>query len=536
MSERVGVRALAPSLEKAPNRSFSLNDGVLVAGFLAAAVGACLDFEFLGLGVSQTHRLYCFFWIAVLVFFDREGHPRSRFALTISLFAFNLLYGDLLRHYAPEAQSRRDCLKLLAFSPSPWLWLAALWFATPVLLDRRGVRYGKVFRLSLIALCSFGAQSFASTISSRNPLRSLSEFSEDLGLYLALLIPWFRAALSCEPVRHKFARGLNLIIGSLLLVSGLAGLFFVFGSETLRETMVRAGVLFREASPDPTLPRLRLIFPMQNFNRTAYLGLAGILMLLLGALRPRLGTGRRWETLAVAPGALVIFLTSTRGAVAALGAALVFWGLLSSRRFLVLLVAGTLGVFVLLPTSRREHFLSVLSVATYHPEPGRVTSMSLRLKGWETGLLIVRENLWWGLGYGPKVLEQVYPRYGVRTGDFESKPHLHNVWLEYAAESGVLAALAFLIWTLLRWSLLWGAYRGAADRATSRYFAGWLAVEVSLFLFGLFFFMLRRNFGLLTWIIWAMALCEAEAQRPGRNGMETEGATSRDARSRQTTP
>jgi O-antigen ligase len=149
--------------------------------------------------------------------------------------------------------------------------------------------------------------------------------------------------------------------------------------------------------------------------------------------------------------------------------------------------------------------------------------MAHRYRGWESGWLMVRDAPWTGIGYGHETIRRAYPEYGRRTGDVERKPHLHNVPLEYAAESGMPAAIFFLAWCVLRWGSIARAFGRAGDAGARDWMAGWIALEAALFMMCFLDFYLRRPFGLLTWGAWAYALSEAE----GAGGTGDEDGTGR---------
>jgi O-antigen ligase len=88
--------------------------------------------------------------------------------------------------------------------------------------------------------------------------------------------------------------------------------------------------------------------------------------------------------------------------------------------------------------------------------------------------------------------------------------HLHNIWLETAAESGLPAAAALALFLAARWwglAVWWRRGRGW-DRSRA---AGWIALELMILAAGMGFYMLKQNSGMLTWWVWAYAALAAEA-------------------------
>ena len=88
-----------------------------------------------------------------------------------------------------------------------------------------------------------------------------------------------------------------------------------------------------------------------------------------------------------------------------------------------------------------------------------------RLLMWETGWNMIRAHPWLGVGperVGPRFEDFMPPLEGERPDAYYD--HLHNIYIHYAAERGVLAALA-LLWLLLR---VLSDCRGALARAPRR--------------------------------------------------------------------
>jgi len=126
-----------------------------------------------------------------------------------------------------------------------------------------------------------------------------------------------------------------------------------------------------------------------------------------------------------------------------------FW-----RRWLAAVVPLlALVAFLASPPSVRERFTSIL-------QPKKQTdSNEHRLVTWKTGLNMIRQHPWFGLGpegvklhfdsYVPSDVPRPLPRgwYG----------HLHNIYLHYAAERGIPTMLV-LMWLLLR--VLYDCWRG----------------------------------------------------------------------------
>jgi len=115
-----------------------------------------------------------------------------------------------------------------------------------------------------------------------------------------------------------------------------------------------------------------------------------------------------------------------------------FW-----KRALVAVLPGVLLLIALLaPASIRERFSSLL-------KPGKLDSNQHRLVTWRTGLEMIRAHPWFGIGpeevklqfnsYVPADIPRPLPEgwYG----------HLHNIYLQYAAERGIPTML-MMLWLL----------------------------------------------------------------------------------------
>jgi putative inorganic carbon (HCO3(-)) transporter len=164
--------------------------------------------------------------------------------------------------------------------------------------------------------------------------------------------------------------------------------------------------------------------------------------------------GRRqswvWMLSAVLTG-LAIVLAETRGVWIATGAAglylVWFW-----RRWLVVLVPVAVAAgFFLAPAALQQRFTSIL-----HPSP--VDSNEFRKVTRRTGMRMIAAHPL--LGLGPEMPRIHFDEYV--PADVVQKPegsyiHLHNIYLEYAAERGIPVLLIFL-WLIGK--ILWDFWRG----------------------------------------------------------------------------
>lgn len=152
-----------------------------------------------------------------------------------------------------------------------------------------------------------------------------------------------------------------------------------------------------------------------------------------------------WLCLAVMGAALVLAMTRGVWIGAFAGALYLLW---QWRRWAAAaLPAAAVAAVLLGPAAVRERALSVI-------RPHGVTDSNLhRIYTWRTGVEIVKRHPWFGLG--PERIGPNFRRYIPADLPPEPPPgyyaHLHNIYLQWAAERGVPAALAavlFFLWQM----------------------------------------------------------------------------------------
>lgn len=125
-----------------------------------------------------------------------------------------------------------------------------------------------------------------------------------------------------------------------------------------------------------------------------------------------------------------------------------FW-----RRWVVLLVPVIIVAgFFLSPNVIRQRFTSIV-------HPSRLDSNQFRLVTWRTGLRMIEQHPWLGLGPEmPRIQFEAYvPADVPRPLPEGSYIHLHNIYLHYAAERGIPTLVVFL-W--LMGKIIWDFWRG----------------------------------------------------------------------------
>jgi O-antigen ligase len=157
-----------------------------------------------------------------------------------------------------------------------------------------------------------------------------------------------------------------------------------------------------------------------------------------------------WLSLAVIGTALIF--TGTRGAwVGALaGSFFLMRGL--SKRYLWGGVLILICLFFLLPSQYQDRIKSITDIHYSYTinmmdkaDNGKIANASQpRLLIWASGLKMIRD---FPLGVGQGNVEDVYPRYRIPTNDSEpTVPHLHDNFLQIAAQNGWLGFAVYLFW------------------------------------------------------------------------------------------
>jgi putative inorganic carbon (HCO3(-)) transporter len=172
---------------------------------------------------------------------------------------------------------------------------------------------------------------------------------------------------------------------------------------------------------------------------SVYMTYAGLLLVFVPLLGARaLSGGRRSARIAdgivAAAGAFAIALTLTRSAYLGLAIGLLVV-LLAARPRLALAAPFGVALFVvLMPLAVRDRLMSATN-------PKDVT-MNDRVAMWKAGAAMIRERPLFGVG--PARVKALYPAYRV-SGFVEPRPgHLHNNVVMIAAETGIPSLLAYL--------------------------------------------------------------------------------------------
>ncbi|MBI1898608.1 MAG: O-antigen ligase family protein [Acidobacteria bacterium] len=185
-----------------------------------------------------------------------------------------------------------------------------------------------------------------------------------------------------------------------------------------------------------------------------------------------------WIGAALIGGSLVLNLTRSIWAATAAGGAY----LVARWRPRLLLLAPVLLAlgFWLAPPSVRQR-----AVSTY--QPGAADSNLHRIVTWRTGWEMIKAHPWFGVG--PQHVGLQFKQYVPR--DFAELPagwygHLHNIYLQFAAERGLPTMLA-LLWMLGRILRdFWRGARAAPSPDARAILSGGFAVILAILIAGMF--------------------------------------------------
>lgn len=307
--------------------------------------------------------------------------------------------------------------------------------------------------------------------------------------------------------RHLRALVMVLALSGLLACAMgiIAYHFYLYGADEITRLQWRDEKIVRHDVPtDPGT--LRAQFPLEHHTLLGYF--AALLTLLLvylgvtGARRPWL-----WWVATAIP-LWTLLLTLNRGGMLGLLFATLAVALLANWRIgLALIAVVALCVVLVVPPQTRGHYLSAFNWQTYRDES---SSMVYRFRGWRGALAMIRDHPLTGIGYSWKNFEETYPRYA-GPDEVEMKPHAHNIWLEVAAECGVPAAVGFAVFQI---GLLVASMRAWLRRGRRLSdLAVLIALQLLILVVGMISYYMRRQMGLVTWLIFAFALVTLDLER-----------------------
>lgn len=178
----------------------------------------------------------------------------------------------------------------------------------------------------------------------------------------------------------------------------------------------------------------RVFATLENPNLLAGYLCMTISLSAAGALYWEKTSVRLWSATAAGIGILCLVYTYSRGAWVSMFVVLSVLLLGKGKRYLLLFIAALGPVLFLYRTSVIARLMSIFEASD--------TSSSLRLALWESTMAMIQDYPVLGVGWGAYHL--MYPTYDF----FIQNPevviyHAHNMWLNLAAETGLLGVAAF---------------------------------------------------------------------------------------------
>jgi O-antigen ligase len=169
-----------------------------------------------------------------------------------------------------------------------------------------------------------------------------------------------------------------------------------------------------------------------------YMTFAGILLVADLLLLAEVACGkreRRWRWLALVPINAALLASLTRSAWIGVAAGALVLLLLGRRRLLLVLVPVAVLLATLAPQGTvLQRVRSIIDPA----DPTNYDRLCMTFAGWE----MIRERP--VLGQGPRMVRERYPIYRHPTAPRVWVPHLHNSFLQLAAERGLVSLAAYL--------------------------------------------------------------------------------------------
>jgi len=162
----------------------------------------------------------------------------------------------------------------------------------------------------------------------------------------------------------------------------------------------------------------------------------------IGALDKKRSSGRIFCFLCFAVNLFSMALTFTRGAWISLGLSFIALLILRARSApkALLIPLGLLPIGLsFIPSVFINRILSVINLSD--------SSIASRLSIWRSSLLMLRDNLLFGIGIGGESFEEEFVKYAE---DAVTAPHSHNLFLEIGIEAGAIALLLFGFLMLVR--------------------------------------------------------------------------------------
>lgn len=216
-------------------------------------------------------------------------------------------------------------------------------------------------------------------------------------------------------------------------------------ATTLSQVLIAAGTLMAVYGLAQSIaqgPDFRV-----HGTMSIYMTFAGILMLIaLLALTQVLFTPRSRVSYGLVLALMLLtaslVMTHTRGAWLGLGVGVALVLGFRQKRFLLALPVVALIIFLASPEAVRERIRSIV-------DPQDVTARE-RLYMWSSGTQIISDHPWTGVGIGG--VKRVYTAYKHPNALRDQRGHLHNNFIQIAAERGVIGLSCWLwLWVAFYW-------------------------------------------------------------------------------------
>lgn len=304
--------------------------------------------------------------------------------------------------------------------------------AAPWTVRRRPPRAARPLLTALALYVLLLVASIAASYDPFKSLRSISEVFTVATLLFGLLL------VRGEEDTRRVVDGLVVVAGLVALV-GLAQLAFGFGG----------------------LDR-RIRGPFSHWMTFAhFLLICDLLLIARAACRGRPGGGRAmgaWRWLALAAINLALLISLTRSAWLALFITVTALLALRAPRLLLAYLPVALLVVLLVPVPLLQRMGSVFDLT----DPSNYDRLCMV----QAGLVMIAERPL--LGIGPDMVEERYPIYRPPTAPRFWVPHLHNGFLQLAAERGLPALAAYLAMMGLALRAGWRGFRAGGGFAGPR--------------------------------------------------------------------
>lgn len=325
------------------------------------------------------------------------------------------------------------------------LTVALLFWAAGHLIHHERVQAPRMF----VPLLAFGALTLFSALLSTDPMSSLADSKQ---LALLLIVP-----AVYDLARGARAKTVIQVIVTVGAISAAVGIlqYGVFQYDNLGQR------------PRGTLGH--------------YMTYSGLLMLVIctAAARVLFETRERLWPALVMPALLVaVAVTFTRSAWVGACTAVALLCLLKDFRLIAVVPLVIALFFGLAPARLTSRFYSMF-------DPQNLSNRD-RVAMLKAGSHIVRDHP--VAGVGPNMIERVYPQYREPTAVEQHVPHLHNVPMQIAAERGLPALAAWLVFLAVLVIDLWRKARTSRVRFLP---AAGLAAVAAMLSAGMF----EYNFG-----------------------------------------